>query len=240
MTLDHLSNGRLLAGLGTGWTETEFKMTGIPFPPIAERLRMLDESLTCIRSLWTREQTTFEGEFYRLRDAILSPKPIQKPHPPIIIGGGGKGLLRVAGKHADYINIISDAGKPGKISMDEIKKLTDQSYREKVAFVREEARRNGRKPESVQVSCVVFTMTITESPQATRKMAESMAPMFGTTADLFLISPLALIGTPEQCATELKRRVKEWGISQFIFSTAMFAADDKALRRLKEEILVHV
>ena len=64
MTLDHLSSGRLLAGFGTGWTETEFRMTGIPFPRIAERLRMLDEALTCIKSLWTKEETTFAGEFY--------------------------------------------------------------------------------------------------------------------------------------------------------------------------------
>ena len=91
MTLDHLSNGRLLAGLGSGWTETEFKMTGISFPPITERLRMLDEALMVIKSLWTKEQTTFDGEFYHLKDAILWPKPIQKPCPPIIVGGGGNG-----------------------------------------------------------------------------------------------------------------------------------------------------
>src|SRR6267154_1754991 len=111
MTLDHLSNGRLLAGLGSGWTETEFKMTGISFPQITERLRMLDEALVVIKSLWTKEQTTFDGEFYHLKDAILWPKPIQKPCPPIIVGGGGKGLLRIAAKHADYLNLIPGAGK---------------------------------------------------------------------------------------------------------------------------------
>lgn len=74
MSLDHLSGGRLLAGLGAGWTETEFRMTGIGFPDIGTRLRMLDEALTCIRSLWTQERTTFEGEFYRLNDAILWPE----------------------------------------------------------------------------------------------------------------------------------------------------------------------
>ena len=70
-TIDHLSNGRLLAGLGSGWTQTEFEMTGIPFPPITERLRMLDEALTVIKSLWANEQTTFDGEFYHLKDAML-------------------------------------------------------------------------------------------------------------------------------------------------------------------------
>src|SRR5271166_3303126 len=134
MTLDHLTNGRLLAGLGSGWTETEFSMTGIPFPPITERLRMLDEALAVIKSLWTKEQTAFDGEFYHLKDAILWPKPIQKPCPPVIIGGGGKGLLRVAAKHADFINIIPEAGKRGHISMEVVKRTNDKSFRDKVNF----------------------------------------------------------------------------------------------------------
>ena len=97
-------------------------MTGIPFPPITERLRMLDEALTFIKSLWTKEQTTFDGEFYHFKDAILWPKPIQKPCPPIIVGGGGKGLLRVAAKHADILNIIPDAGKPEKSRSQSLKR----------------------------------------------------------------------------------------------------------------------
>jgi alkanesulfonate monooxygenase SsuD/methylene tetrahydromethanopterin reductase-like flavin-dependent oxidoreductase (luciferase family) len=119
-TLDQISGGRAIAGLGSGWTEREFRMTGMPFPPIAERLRMLDEALTCMRSLWTNEQTTFSGEFYEFREAILWPKPVQKPHPPILLGGGGKGLLRIAAKHADAINLIAETGKKGRISVDEI------------------------------------------------------------------------------------------------------------------------
>src|SRR5271166_2339983 len=155
-TIDHLSKGRLLAGLGTGWTETEFQMTGIPFPPIAERLRMLDEALTCIKSLWTNEQTTFEGEFYKLRDAILWPKPIQKPCPPIIIGGGGKGLLRIAAKHADFVNLVPDAGKRGHISLEEVKRLTDESYQAKIRFLHDEAKRAGRDANALRISGFLF------------------------------------------------------------------------------------
>jgi len=239
MTLDHLSNGRLLAGLGSGWTETEFQMTGIPFPPIPERLRMLDEALTCIKSLWTKEQTTFDGEFYHLKDAILWPKPIQKPCPPIIVGGGGKGLLRIAAKHADYVNIIPDAGKQGHISLDKVKELTDAAYQEKIGFLREEAKRNGRDPGAIQISSYLFTVTLTETRAAARQMAEGMAPMFKLTPEEVLASPLVLIGTPEDCVKELKRRVKVWGVTQFLFST-MGGLDEKLLRRLKEEVIAHV
>ena len=75
---------------------------------------------------------------------------MQQPRPPIIVGGGGKGLLRIAAKHADYINIIPEAGKRGHISMEVVKHMTDESFREKVGFVREEAKRLGRKPDAVK------------------------------------------------------------------------------------------
>jgi probable F420-dependent oxidoreductase len=235
-TLDHLSGGRLIAGLGTGWTEREFKMTGIPFPEIGPRLRMLDEALDCIRSLWANEETTFAGEFYRLKDAILWPKPVSKPHPPILLGGGGKGLLRVAAKHADVVNIISDAGKPGYIKLANIAKLTNDSFRAKVQFLRDEAKRHGRDPRAIQISNVIFSTVLTGSPAETRSVAEGMAPMFNSTAEGMLQSPMALIGTPEECLKELRRRRHEWDLSQVIFAFP----GDGAMRRLAEEILPHV
>ena len=238
-TLDHISGGRLLAGFGSGWTETEFKMTGIQFPPITERLRMLDESIECILSLWKNERTTFDGEFYHFKDAIQWPKPIQQPHPPIILGGGGKGLLRIAAKYADYINVVPEAGKRGHISMEAVKRTNDKSFREKVAFVRDEARKLGRKPEAVKVSNFVFAMILSESREATRKTAEMMAPMFQQTADELLESPMILIGTPEECIAELKRRAKDWGTQQTIF-TGDIGQNEKSMRDLYEKVLKHV
>jgi len=238
-TLDHISGGRLLAGFGSGWTETEFKMTGIQFPPITERLRMLDESIACILSLWKNERTTFDGEFYHFKDAIQWPKPIQQPHPPIILGGGGKGLLRIAAKYADYINVIPEAGKRGHISLDAVKRTNDKSFREKVAFVRDEAKKLGRKPEAVKVSNFVFAMILSESREATRKTAEMMAPMFKQTAEELLVSPMILIGTPEECIAELKRRAKDWGTQQTIF-TGDIGQNEKSMRDLYEKVLRHV
>lgn len=235
-TLDRLSNGRLIAGLGTGWTEREFKMTGIPFPEIGPRLRMLDEALTCLHSMWTQETTTFEGEFYQLRDAIHWPKPVQQPRPPILLGGGGKGLLRVAAKHADIVNIISDAGKPGYISLANVAKLTNDAFRDKIRFLRDEAQRFGRDPKAIAISNVIFTTVITDSADQTQAMAAGMAPMFNTTAEGMLQSPMALIGTPEQCVAELKRRRAEWELSQVVFSSVT----EDLMRRLGSEILPHV
>jgi probable F420-dependent oxidoreductase len=232
-TLDELSGGRLVAGLGTGWTETEFRMSGIPFPDVTTRLRMLDEALTCIRGLWGSAALTFEGEFYRFRDAVLFPKPVQRPHPPFLLGGSGRGLLRLAARHADELNIISATGKTGYIALAEVSKLTDESFRAKVRFVREEAARHGRDGKTIQISQTIFTPMLTDAPEATRAIAENFGKMFGWGPDTVLRSPLSLIGTPEECVAELRRRAREWDVTETIFA---YRSDD-LLRRLGEEVL---
>jgi probable F420-dependent oxidoreductase len=238
-SIDQLSGGRAFLGIGTGWTETEFKMTGIPYPDIGTRLRMLDEALAIIRSLWTQEHTTFEGDFYRLHDAILWPKPAQKPLPKILLGGGGKGVLRLAAKHADVINLISDVGKKGYIALSSMSQFGNDAFRSKVDFVRAEAVKHGRAPTSVAISHVVFQLMMTDSPAATRSMAEGMAAMFGATPETVARVPLVLLGTPEECAAELRRRQKEWDLSEVIFSFAAIGGV-KGLRRIAEQILKHV
>jgi probable F420-dependent oxidoreductase len=238
VTIDHVSGGRLLAGLGAGWTQTEFDMTGIAFPPIRERLEMLDESLDCIRSLWSNERTTFDGRHYHLRDAILWPKPIQK-RPPILLGGGGKGLLRIAAKHADYVNIIPDAGKVGKFSLENVKRMNDDAFRERVSFVRAEAKRIGRDPSTIKISNAILAFMIVDTPAAARKALEATAAMFDLTPDALGASPVALIGTPEQCAIELKRRAKNWDISQFFFGSFL-GIDEKQIRRVREEVIPQI
>jgi probable F420-dependent oxidoreductase len=239
MTLDHFSGGRLVAGLGTGWTKTEFDMMGIAFPPIAERLKMLDESLECIISLWTNERTSFAGEFYELTDAILWPKPVQQPRPPIILGGSGTGLLRLAAKYADYINIIPAAGKLGHISLETVRQMTDESFSKRVRFVREEAKRLGRDPETIKGSNFIFNAMLTDSPAETRKAAETVGQMLGQSAEMVLESPMSLIGTHEECVTELKRRVENWGVSHFVLS-AFTPVDEEKLRAWKEGVFSHV
>jgi probable F420-dependent oxidoreductase len=235
-SLDQLSGGRLIVGLGTGWTEREFQMTGMAYPDITTRIRMLDEALTCMRSLWLNETTCFAGEFYQLEDCILWPKTVQQPA-PILLGGGGKGFLRVAAKHADVVNIIADAGKPGYIKLENVAKLTDDAFTSKVKFLRDEAARHGRDGKKIRISNMIFTAMLTDSPAATRATVEGMAPMFNTTPEGMLRSPMALIGTPDECIAELKRRAREWDVSQVLFGGGV---DPTMQRRLAEEVLRHV
>jgi probable F420-dependent oxidoreductase len=236
MSLDTLSGGRVFAGIGSGWTEREFRMTGIPFPDIGTRLRMLDEALTVLRSLFTQETTTFAGEFYRFQDAVLFPKPVRKPYPPILLGGGGRGLLRIAAKHADVVNIINETGARGFIALDEIARFTQDAYRRKVRFLRDEAARLGRDPRALRISNVVFVAIVTDTAHAARTAAEGMAGFLGLPPEAVGQSPLALIGTPEQCVAELRRRIKAWELDQVAFSFS----DEDTMKRLGAEVLPHV
>ena len=230
-SLDRLSGGRAFCGIGTGWTATEFAMTGIPYPDMTTRLEMLDEALTVMKLLWSQERTTFAGRHYQLRDAMLHPKPTRQPS--ILLGGGGKGLLRVAAKHADVVNIIAEVGANGYISTAEAAKLTDEAFRAKVRFLREEAARHGRDGNAIRISNVAFTTMLTESADHTRSVCEAMAGFFRIPPEAVPKTPLALIGSPADVAAEISRRQREWGVSQVVFS----AREPSLLDRLAKEVL---
>ncbi|MFN4336919.1 MAG: TIGR03560 family F420-dependent LLM class oxidoreductase [Candidatus Nitrosocaldus sp.] len=103
-TLDYVSNGRLEFGIGAGWYEEEYISYGYTFPRARVRVEQLDEALSIIKSMWVDEASTFHGRYYDVSDAINYPKPLQRPHPPIMVGGSGRLLLKVAAKHADIYN----------------------------------------------------------------------------------------------------------------------------------------
>jgi len=214
-------------------------MTGIPFPPVTERLAMLDESLTCMQSLWANERTNFAGKYYQLSDAILWPKPIQQPHPPILLGGGGNGLLRLAAKHADYLNIISPVGKLGRMSAGALGRMNDQAFRERVDFVRAEAKRIGRDPKAIKISNVMLVFMLVDTEEAARQTLAAVAQMFHVATEILAASPAVFIGTPKQCVAELTRRAEHWSVSQFIFGAAM-GIDEKQIRRLRQEVISQI
>ena len=104
-TLDHISGGRLVLGLGSAWAENEHRQYGIPYYTVPERLRRLDEACTVIKLLFSQAVSDFDGRYYQLDGATLEPKPVQNPLPLLIGGGGEKVTLRITAKHADEWNI---------------------------------------------------------------------------------------------------------------------------------------
>jgi F420-dependent oxidoreductase-like protein len=109
-TVDHFSDGRLEMGIGAAHAEREFVTLGMPFPPVAERLARLAEAIEVMKLLWTEEIADYPGAYYQLTGAVSAPKPVQKPHPPIWIGGRGeRKTLRIVARHADVWNIPGGA-----------------------------------------------------------------------------------------------------------------------------------
>jgi alkanesulfonate monooxygenase SsuD/methylene tetrahydromethanopterin reductase-like flavin-dependent oxidoreductase (luciferase family) len=137
-TVDVISNGRLEFGVGAGWNEYEHQSMGIPLYTPGERIRRLGEACEITKRLWTQQLTDFDGRYYQLNQARLEPKPIQKPYPPIVIGGGGEQLtLRVVARYADVWNFTG----------------TDvETFRHKVRVLHEHCAAVGRDPEQIELS----------------------------------------------------------------------------------------
>jgi len=133
-TLDVLSKGRLFMGIGAAWNMDEASAYGIPFPPVGERMRRLEEAVQIIRKMWTEEKASFKGNFYQLQGAYCYPKPIQTPHPPIMIGGSGeRRTLRIVAKYADACNLF---GSP-------------ETVKKKLEALRGHCRSTGREYDSI-------------------------------------------------------------------------------------------
>jgi F420-dependent oxidoreductase-like protein len=108
-TLDVLSGGRAVLGLGAAWFDREHRAYGIPFPPLKERFERLEETILVLKQLWSREDGRFEGRHYTFKETLNSPQPLQKPHPPLLIGGRGeKKTIKLAAKYANAYNIHTD------------------------------------------------------------------------------------------------------------------------------------
>jgi F420-dependent oxidoreductase-like protein len=184
-TLDVLSKGRLFMGIGAAWNVDEATAYGISFPPVKERMQRLEEAVQIIRKMWTEESATFSGKFYQIRDAYCNPKPIQKPHPPIMIGGGGeRRTLKVVAKYGDACNVFG--------SVETVKK--------KFGVLREHCRSVGRDYDSI-VKSKLGHIVIEKDKE---KVAEAVKNMSEVRRREYARLEYAIYGTPE----EVRRQVE--------------------------------
>jgi len=201
-TVDMISKGRLNFGIGAGWHEVEALAYGIPFPRGGVRVEMVDEALSIMKKLWTEEKATFKGKYYSVTDAVSLPKPVQKPYPPILVGGGGDKMLRVIAKHAN-------AWDCGFSSPEEVKK---QIARLETAC--REVGRDRSKIENTFQSRIIIAETEEEALKRSERWREERK---GSPDDPDW--KFAIKGSPETCAKTLKAYV-EAGVTHF---TLLFA-----------------
>lgn len=185
-TLDHISGGRVEAGLGAGWSQIEFDAYGIPFLPIRDRLDQLEEGIQVIRSLLTQPVSNFEGKHYRLRDARCEPKPVQA-HLRLWVGGmGERRLLRIAAQYADGWNVPF---------------IGPELYAQKNRVLTQWCERIVRPPEEI-TRTVNLGLAIAPSESALKRKRDGLRTQFG--AALELMEPGMLIGTPAQVIERLE------------------------------------
>jgi probable F420-dependent oxidoreductase len=205
-TLDLLSDGRFDLGLGAGWLASDYEQAGISFDGPGTRITRLEEALHIIKGLFAGKSFSFSGKHYQVKDIEGSPLPVQKPHPPIVLGGGGRRMLGVAAREADIVNVNFDL-REGRVNRDLVRTGLAKATDEKLAWIREAA---GDRFERLELSVTIFLANITDDRDS---VATAMAARFGSGPQDVLDMPHFLIGTTDQLVGDLQRRRERYGVS---------------------------
>lgn len=225
-TVDLLSDGRLEFGIGAGWLAADHELIGQPFLPAGERIERLTEAIVVIRRLWTESQpVTHSGAAYSLSGLHGRPRPAQVPHPPILIGGGGRRVLQLAAREADIVGLVPNMAS-GAVGAASAATATGTATREKLAWIREAA---GDRFGSLELQVNVTSARVTDDRDAAlAKVANAYGVSDVDAADV----PHALVGSVDEiCATVLRRR-EALGISYLTIFEASAVAIAPVIERL--------
>jgi probable F420-dependent oxidoreductase len=210
-TLDLLSGGRLLLGMGAGWRMTDYRQLGMAYDEPKVRVDRLIESVGIVKRLLAGEQVSHAGAHYDLDRAQLYPLPAQRPHPPLIIGGGGPRMLRFAAREADVVGILPQFDAKG---WPIVSQATNAATAGKAALVREAA---GARWGSIDLNVLVFYSGLVGSRSSGPLASAAHAAMAGTVA--LVGSPYVLHGTLGRVRDILLRRREAWGLNSYTFTT---------------------
>jgi probable F420-dependent oxidoreductase len=205
-TIDVLSGGRFELGLGAGWMTTDYEQSGIRFDRAPVRIERMSEAVRVIDQLWSNEPCTFAGQHFTVSGLEGRPKPVQRPRPPVLIGGGGCKVLTLAAQSADIVGLNVDLRR-GVIDAGAGPNATDDATNEKLEWIRAAA---GPRMDALELHVRVHLVVVTDDRSG---MAAALGPAFGMTPEQSLRSPHALAGTAEQIADDLLERRERWGIS---------------------------
>jgi probable F420-dependent oxidoreductase len=211
-TVDLLTDGRLQLGLGAGSLRSEYDQAGLGFDPGGARVERLAEAVTIIKGLLKGEQVTFAGRHYRVTGHTIAPLPVQRPHPPILIGGNGPRLLTLAAREADIVGFSGLTFRRGGTAPPDLSGWKASSVDERVQLVREVA--GAERYAQLELNALVQRVVVTDDRS---KAAEELTSRWSQlTPGEILQSPYVLIGTVDQMVEDLKLRRERWGISYYV------------------------
>jgi probable F420-dependent oxidoreductase len=213
-TLDLLSDGRLDLGLGAGWLVSDYEQAGIPYDSAGTRIDRLAEAVTIVKKFFTGERFSFSGKFYSINGLEGLPRPVQKPHPPILLGGGGRKMLSLAAREADIVHINYNLNE-GRINAKLVRTGVGAATDEKLTWITEAA---GERLESIELGFTVFFANVTDDRES---IASALAPSMGLEPSDVLNMPHFLIGTIDQIEHDLRARRERYGFSHAIVPAAV-------------------
>jgi probable F420-dependent oxidoreductase len=212
-TLDVLSAGRMEVGIGAGWDEAEYLRAGFSFDSAGVRISRMEEAVEIIRLASRGETFSYTGKHYQVTDYQPLPVAVQRPGPPLLIGGGGRRVLELAGRHADIVSVnprlaVGTATPDGTLGRDGTAAQTDV----KIGWLAAGA---GSRVDEIELSVTIYAMLHADPGSAA---AGKLAGAIGVSVDDLLDMPYVLIGTPEQMADTLLRRRDRWGFSYIVIN----------------------
>jgi probable F420-dependent oxidoreductase len=205
-TLDLASEGRLEFGIGAGWMRTDYEESGIPYDTPGVRIDRLTEGLAIMKAMWSEGSATFSGTHYTVTNAKGFPRPYTTPHPPIVIGGGGKRVLSLAAREANIVGVTANA-RSGEMGLEAAQSAKAELFRDRYQWIKDAA---GDRIDEIEIQCLTFIVQVTDDRKA---VIENLAPMFGFTPEEAAEVPLTLIGTVDQICDTLQQRREEYGTS---------------------------
>lgn len=211
-TIDVLSEGRLELGIGAGWMRSEYEAAGLHYDPPKTRRERLEEAVAVIKGLFGPEPFDFAGRHYEITGLDGLPKPLQKPHPPIAVGGGGPRMLALAGRIADIAGVNANLGR-GTLDVHPVLDMCPERMAEKVGFVRDGARSAGRDPADVELELSLLLCRVVASGSDTEEVLDRTATSWGVPIAAIESSPAVLVGTVDRCAELLEERRERYGFS---------------------------
>jgi probable F420-dependent oxidoreductase len=214
-TMDVLSDGRVEVGLGAGWMIADYEQAGMTYDRAGVRIDRFREGLAVIKGLMADGAFSFTGEHYTIRDHDGFPKPVQRPHPPVIIGGGGPRVLGIAAREADIVG-VNGTLHAGVIGDEAIATMTRGAVVDKVGVVADAAREAGRI-DDIEMNIRTFFVSVTDDRRA---QVAAMAQMIGVDEAMITSSPFALVGSVDQIVEDLQARRDEFGFSYVIVGAA--------------------
>jgi probable F420-dependent oxidoreductase len=212
-TMDVLSGGRLEIGLGAGWMVSDYEHSGIAYDPPGVRIDRFVEGVAVIKGALAEGPFSFAGEHYTVTEYDGQPLPVQRPHPPVLIGGGGRRVLSIAAREADIVG-INGTLTAGKVGPEALATMTYETVLDRVTVVRQAA---GERLGDIELNIRVFLVSVTEDAE---KVISDMAAWVEVDPALIAASPFALVGTVNEITETLLRRRAELGFSYVVVGPA--------------------